>query len=262
MNTTEQQSIQYENPPINEIVCGVLFDSIKRLQTGHFGVLWQKFRPEFARLEEQPPIPPISEDDLNSGTAFPPQRVWFVHKDDNQVIQMQFNRFLHNWRKRRPDDVYPGYETVIENFEKYLSCFRDFLEDEGLGDFMPKRYELTYIDHILVNEGWETLNNLEKVFPNFVSLKELYMLSADIREINWMTAFGLPNDYGQLQLSIRNAQRIPDGRPLLNIEFSAVGNPLHRPIRDWFDFAHEAILRLFSNLISDEIQEQFWRRGP
>ena len=260
MNTTEQRTPKYGNPPINEIVCGVFFDSIKGLQTGHFGVLWQKFRPDFTALEDHNLIDPVPEEDLNKRGAFPLPRVWFVHKDDNEVIQAQRNRFYYNWRKKQYNDVYPGYETAIANFEKYLSGFQEFLDEEKLGDLVPKGYEITYVNLILENEGWETLNNLQHIFPSFVSLKDRNRLLADIREINWHMAFGLPNDSGQLNLSIRNVRRVGNDRHLLRIEFTARINQPYQPMRDWFDFAHEAIIELFSDLISDKIHEQLWGR--
>ena len=259
MNTTGQPTIKYENPPINEIVCGILFDPITELRAGHLGILWQKFRPDFSGIEDQNLLGLVFEENWNPGT-FPLPRVWFVHKDENELIQVQRNCFLHNWLKKRPDDKYPGYETVIENFEKYLSCFQEFLAEEKLGDLVPNRYEITYIDHILENEGWETISDLEKVFPNLVSLKGQNMLSTDIREINWQMAFGLPNDFGQLQLAIRNTRRLSDNRHLLAIEFTASSNQPYKPMRDWFDSTHEVIFKLFSNLISDEIQDHLWGR--
>ena len=175
-------------------------------------------------------------------------------------FQVQRNCFLHNWRKRRREDVYPGYDTVVGNFEKYLSDFKEFLSEEKLGKIIPNQYEITYIDHIFENDGWETINSVDKIFPNLVPFKDRIILSADIREINWQTVFGLPDDYGQLQLSIRNARRKSDNRHLLRIEFSARSNEPHEPMRDWFDFAHEVIIELFSNLISEEIQQKNWRR--
>ena len=257
MNTTAQSTIKYENPPINEIVCGILFDSIQRLRAGHLGLLWQRFRSEFPNIEDQNLIAPVSEKDLNPDKPSLP-RVWFVQEDENELIQVQFNRFVHNWRKRRPDDDYPGYEKVVGNFEQYLLRFQEFLVDEELGNLAPNRYELTYIDHILLNEGWETLNHIERVFPSLISLEAHKILSADVREINWQMVFGLPKDLGILQLSIRNAQRVSDNRPLLNVEFSAVSNEPYQPMRDWFDSAHEVISNLFSQLVSNEIQEKFW----
>ena len=260
MSTIKKQTIEFENPPIHEIVCGVLFNPIKDLRTGYFGILWQKFKHDFPGVEDHSPILPISEEDFNNQTITPPHRVWFVHKNHNELIQVQFNRFHHNWRKRRPDDEYPGYETVVEHFEGYLSCFQEFLAEENLENLVARQYELTYIDHILQNEGWETLNNLEKIFPSFASLKSQNMFSTDIRDINWQMVFGLPNDFGQLQLTIRSGQRPPDKRLVLRIELTAQSNQPYEPRREWFDYAHQEILEFFSKLISDEIQKQFWGR--
>ena len=237
------------------------FDAITELQTGHFGILWQKFRPNFSETEDHNLIGTVSEENLNNRGTYPLPRVWFVHKGNNEVIQVQRNCFLHNWRKRRPDDEYPGYETVLENFQKYLSHFQEFLTDEKLGNLIPNQYEITYVNHILENEGWETINNLEKIFPNLVSLKDRIILSTDMREINWQTVFGLPDDYGRLQLSIRNARRLSDNRHLLRIDFTAQSNEPYEPMRDWFDSAHKVILELFTSLISEEIQEKFWGKS-
>ena len=260
MNTTEQRTITFENPPIDEIICNVLFDPIANLRAGHLGLLWQKFSPDFPGIEDQHLINPIPDEYLNNPDTPPLPRVWFVHKDENELIQMQYNRFVHNWRKRRPDDIYPGYPVVIENFEKYLSCLEDFLSEKRLGDITPTQYELTYMDNILEHEGWETITDLEKVFPNFISLKSQNLPSTDIREFSWQMLFGLPNDFGQLQLSIRNARRFIDNRHLLRVEFKAVSNQPYKPMRGWFNLAHEFIFDLFSNLISHEIQERFWGR--
>ena len=260
MNTTEQQTIIYENPPLEEIICGIHFDSIKELKAGHLGILWQKLGSNFTSTEDHNLLSPISEEEMNYRALPPLPRAWFVHKDENELIQMQFNRFVYNWRKRRPDDKYPGYSTFIENFEKHLSYFQEFLVEQKLGDFTPRVYEIAYINNILENEGWGTISDLEKVFPNFLSYKGQDTLPPNIMEINCQMVFSLPNDSGQLQLSIRNARRISDNRHLLRAEFRAISNQAYRERRKWFDSAHDVILDVFSKLASDEIQEKYWER--
>ena len=260
MKTTTQSPIIYENPPIDEIVCGIRFDPIKRLQSGHFGILWQRFRSDFPRTEDQNLVGPVSEEDLGSPDKPPLPRVWFIHKNENELIQVQRNRFLHNWRKRRPDDEYPGYEKVVENFERYLSCFEEFLAEENLGNLVLREYELTYIDLIPKEHGWENPSDLAKVFPNLLSLTRQSVLLNDVQGINWQTIFGLPNNLGQLIVSIRNAQRIPDNQQIIYIESKAVSSGSYKPIRGWFNTAHNTIGKFFSNLVSKEIQEKFWGR--
>ena len=260
MNTTEQRNIIYEKPPIEEVLCSIHFNPITELQTGHLGLLWQKFRPDFSASKDYNLLGPITNEDLGNRDMSPLPRVWFEHKDENELIQMQFNRFVYNWRKRRPGDIYPHYETFMENFEEYLSRFQRFLVEEKLGDFMPRLYELAYIDHILENEGWETISDLEKVFPNFISYKGQNTLPPNIREINYQMAFSLPDDSGQLQLSVRNARRRDDERHLLRVEFRATSNQPYREMRKWFDSAHDVIFDAFTNLASEEIQIKYWGR--
>ena len=196
MNTTEQRTVKYENPPIDEIICSVIFEPITELRTGHLGILWQKFMPDFPVAVDQNLTNPVPEDYYSNLDTPPLPRILFEHKDENELIQMQCNRFAHNWRRMQPDDIYPGYPIVIENFEKYLSCLEGFLSEKRLGDITPTHYEIIYIDNILEHEGWETITDLEKVFPNFISLKGQNLPSTDIREFSWQMLFGLPNDFG------------------------------------------------------------------
>ena len=260
MKTTTQSAIIYENPPIDEIVCGIRFDSLKQLQSAHFGILWQKFRPDFPKTEDQNLIGPVSEEDLGNSDKMPLPRVWLVHKNENELIQLQRNRFLHNWRKRRPDDKYPGYETVVENFERYLSHFEEFLLEENLGNLVVREYELTYIDLIPKGHGWENPSDLAKIFPNLLSRTRQSVLLNGVQGINWQTIFGLPNNVGQLIVSIRNAQRVSDDQPIICIEFKALSSGSYKPIRGWFNTAHNTITEFFSNLVNNEIQEKFWGR--
>ena len=260
MKTTTQSAIIYENPPIDEIVCGIRFDPIKQLQSGHFGILWQKFRHDFPMTEDQIIVGPVSQEDFGNPDKFPLPRVWFTHKEENELIQVQRNRFLHNWRKRRPNDEYPGYEKVVENFEKYLLHFQEFLLEENLENLVAKEYELTYIDLIPKWQGWENSGDLAKVFPNLLSVTRQSILLNDVKGINWQTILGLPNDLGQLAIAIRNAQRVSDNQQLLQIEFKALSKRSYQPMRVWFETAHNTITKLFFNLVSAEIQEKFWGR--
>ena len=260
MKTKTQSTIIYENPPIDEIVCGMRFDPIKQLQSGHLGILWQRFRSDFPRTEDQNLLGPMSQEDLGSPDKPPLPRVWFIHENENELIQVQRNRFLYNWRKRQPYDEYPGYETVIEDFERYLSGFEKFLLEENLGNLVAREYELTYIDLIPKGQGWENPNDLAKVFPNMLSLTGQSVLLNGVQGINWQTIFGLPNNVGQLIVSIRNAQRIPDNQQIIYIESKAVSSGSYKPIRGWFNTAHNTIGKFFSNLVSKEIQEKFWGR--
>ena len=260
MKTIAKPTIKYQNPPINEIVCGIRFDTIKPLQSAHLGLLWQKFMPDFPNTEDNNLIGLVSGEELVDPNKFPLPRVWFIHKDENELIQVQRNWFCHNWRSIRPSNEYPGYEKVVENFENYLLHFQAFLAEEDLGNLVAKEYELTYIDFIPKGQGWENPDDLAKVFPSLLSGTRQSILLNNVIGINWQTILGLPNNSGQLAIAIRNAQRVSDNQQLLQLEFKALSNQPYQPMRAWFDAAHNAITQLFSNLVSEEIQKKFWGR--
>lgn len=260
MNTTPQPILKYDNPPINEIVCGIRFNPIEQLQSGHLGILWQKIRHDFPKTEDQNPIAPISQDDIGKIDKLPLPRVWFIHRNENELVQVQRNRFHYNWRERDEGDEYPGFDKVVNNFIRYLTLFQEFLIEENLGKLVTKEYELTYIDLIPQGQGWENLGDLGKVFPNLLSLTGQGILSANVRVINWQTVLGLQNGLGQLSLAIRSGQRRTNNQQLLHIETKALGKEQSASIDVWFDVAHTSITELFSNLVSNEIQKDFWGR--
>lgn len=260
MKTAGQSTIQYENPPIDEIVCGIRFESIERLRSGHYGILWQKFRDKFPIIEDHCRIGPVSSKDLENPKKTQLPRVWFIHRSENELIQVQRNWFLYNWRKKRARDEYPGYKKVITDFEKYLSYFQEFLSTEKLGYFVEEEYELSYIDVIPRGEGWEDFGDLERVFPNLLTPSKHSILSTNVRSINWQTIIDLPDDSGRLKLAVRSATRISDKHQLLHIEFNALGNHHDISMVDWFDTTHGVIAELFAHLVSSDIQDKYWRR--
>src|SRR5437762_5745279 len=83
---------EFDNPPVNEVVCGVLFKSIDTLLTPYLGVLWERFKREYPTCQEVPPIIPVIEQ-FGDGPALnrhafaeipPLPRAWFVHENGNR----------------------------------------------------------------------------------------------------------------------------------------------------------------------------------
>ena len=152
---------------------------------------------------------------------------------------------------------------MIEDFEKYLVCFKEFLGGEGLGSLDLRRYEMTYIDHIPKGEGWETLSDIGNVFPSLFSSRNDAIFRHNIIGVDWKTGFVLPDEESQLQISIQSAQLVKDGHPVLRLDFTAHGrvdSEQHTSMRNWFDYIHDWMRRLFEDLISVEIQNKFWGR--
>ena len=125
-----------------------------------------------------------------------------------------------------------------------LDCFETFLQENKLGEVVPRQYEMTYVNHIPLNEGRETLRDVGKVFPDFAwRVKEDRFLSVP-GSINWRTSFPLPNREGRLHATLRSATRNSDGQPIFLFELTARGmNKDSSPegMWRWFDLAREWI---------------------
>lgn len=265
---------KYETPPVVEVVCGVQFAPLKALLVPHFGELWQKFKPDYDRCEEMGPLAPMVErfGQLPPTHIEPPSepflpRVWFVHKDDSGVVQVQRDRFLHNWRKAGGD--YPHYDAVIKLFKQRYETFLDFLAENELGTVEPIQYEMTYVNHVPQSEGWETLEDFGNVFPDFPwhahdpwrSENRRFLPNPDGR--NLRLNFTLPDESARLHVTIRNGERRNDRHPVLLMELTVRGigtDKSEGAMERWFDVAHEWIVRGFADLCGKEMQERIWKR--
>lgn len=260
----------YESPPVIEVVCGILFKSIDTLLAPHLGLLWERYRSEYPICREVAPLTSVIERfdetpqvNLQLADVPPLPRIWFVHKNDNGIIQVQRDRFLHNWKKVRPEDEYPRYPEVITLFKDRLSRFESFLNENDLGAIEPQQYEMTYINHIPQGDGWTTLNEIGKVFPDF-SLRVIERRFLPEPEgINWRTSFVLPDEAGRLHITIRHAKLRDSGLPVILLDLTVRGIGIDKSpkgMADWFDLAREWIVRGFADLTGKEVQKNIWRR--
>lgn len=193
----------------------------------------------------------------------PPPRVWLESGDGNRLIQVQRDRFLHNWKKERDTDIYPHYDHVIGNFRTCLATFEEFLEDRKFEKIDPIQYELTYINHILKGEGWDIPDDIGNIFPDFSRRKSEKRFLPSPETINWQTSFVFPERAGRLRVSIRLGERKSDRLPIILLELTARGIGADRSrssMWSWFDMAHEWIVCGFTDLTAENMHKNLWRR--
>jgi len=270
METVSKSLIDYQRPPIVEVVCGVLFDPITSLLVPHFGLLWEKYKSEYPNCHEVAPLAPVVEVfegkpkvQIEIGEVPPLPRIWFVSEKENALIQVQRDRFLHNWRKIRPDDEYPRYSGVIKEFRESLSLFEIFLEQYRLGGLIPTQYEMTYVNHIPHGEGWEKIEEIGKVFPDFAFRVSNGRFLPLPEGINWRTSFLLPDQSGRLHVTIRRGAQRDKDLPMLLLDLTVRGIGQFKSrerMWEWFDIAHQWIVFGFADLTGKEVQKEIWKR--
>ena len=251
----------YKSPPVNEVVCGVRFNPSANLHIPHIGFLWEKFRADYPNTQHVPPIATAKGDLLiDWATGMPLPRVWFISESDDQLVQFQFDRFYFNWRRRRGD--YPRYDYVISEFESVLQKVTVFFSEFDLGELTPIEYELSYINHIPKGHGWNTIADLPKIFTDYVWKRPQKRFLPKPEKVTWTKEFQLPENKGNLNVSLKYAIRTEDKLPLLVLELKTRGideSVGKEGLREWFDLAHEWIVRGFTDLTTPEIHEM-WER--
>jgi uncharacterized protein (TIGR04255 family) len=260
---------EYENPPVGEVVCGVQFKTLEKLRIPHFGLFWEGCKAEYPRCQEVAPLIPLVERfGADEGEAVqlpgevPLPRVWFLNSEETGIIQVQRDRFLHNWKKVKSTDKYPRYHTVIELFKRQLGLFEQFLAQYDLGEILPVQYEMTYVNHIRQGDGWENLSELSRVFRDYSWRNDERFLPG-IEHINLRKSFELPERMARLYVSIRDGKLIEGQTPVILFELTVRGIPgehSREAMWKWFDVAREWIVRGFTDLTSDAIQKNVWRR--
>jgi len=251
----------YKNPPVNEVVCGLRFNTPDKLRIPHIGFLWDKFRADYPIIQHVPPIASAKgEILLDSATGIPLPRVWFINKSDDQLVQFQIDRFYFNWRRRQSD--YPRYDHVIKNFESVLNAIVNFFSEFELGELKPIEYELSYINHIPKGQGWNTIDDLPRIFSDFVWKQTKERFLPNPIKVAWQKEFLLPEKKGHLIVNLKQATRTEDKVNLLVLELKTrgIGEPASKEaIREWFDLAREWIVRGFTDLTTPEIHK-IWER--
>lgn len=271
MKTHEASLPDYERPPVIEVVCGIQYEPLTDFKATAFGLFWQKVRADYLTTEEVAPLAPVIES-LPSASARQPKlefletpplpRLFFLHRDHNWLLQLQQDRFLHNWRKENETDVYPRYANVYGMFWNAWERFRLFLTDEKISAPVINQLEITYINHIPVGQGWETLADLGKIFLDIGwSDTDRFLPSPESAGVR--LTFSLPDSQGRLHVSIKHAVRVSDNQPVLLCELTARGMPVsndNTAIKEWFDLGREWIVRGFTDITALNIQKEFWGR--
>lgn len=251
----------YLHPPVNEVVCGVRFQPPPKFTLPYIGLLWNKFREKYPRVEHAPTLA-IGPDKIliDTVTGVPLPRVLFINEQDNQLVQFQTDRIYFNWRHRQ--DMYPRYENVIQNFEEVLDTIEAFLKESEVGEFIPLECELTYLNHIQKRVGQETVEELQRVFRDFSWHEPPRFLPNPIN-VSWNMRFSLPEKKGHLIASLNEGTLKEGNTPVfvLNLSARGIGQSTDRSgIREWFDTAHVWIVCGFADLATETIQAEDWER--
>ena len=266
---------EYVSPPITEVAFGIQFEPLEDVLAVHLALLWQEFRKDYPRVQEHPPLDPAFERfDQKAGSkgpsvqligAMPVPRFWFLTEDEAQLIQVQQDRLVFNWRKREGTAEYPRYEHVRSEFREGLNTLEEFLRREDLGTLTPNQCELTYVNLIEPGAEWERHGQIGEVIPT-VKARFSDQFLQEAESLNFNMTFRIPGKDGPIgRLHIQGgAGFLKEGlKPVIRLRLVARGAPEDPSLKSSFDFldlAHEWIVRGFTSITSPQMH-RIWERS-
>ena len=259
--------VTFGNPPLEEVIVGAYFaQPIIALRAEHVGLFWSQIRKDLPVIQQQSqlyspfgPTQPVGFP--GPGEAYPMPRFWLISEDQSILVQIQKNAFLLNWRKR--DDEYPRFEKVKSEFDRYYSAFTVFVSQE-LHTEMPliQATELAYSNLVDECPRWRGARDTSNVIPGF-SIPEVGVETPGTADFNNVTVYGLQPDL-LLNVAIRTARRPTDASVMvLAFDLRTIGalGAASKPEADeWYERAHETIIRAFTAMTAQDIQRDHWQR--
>src|ERR1700683_627589 len=262
----------FERPPVVEVAVSLQFKPLELLRSAHFGLLWERFRSEGLPLtEDHGGLEPAFEELEASGTprigvrlqafddAPPLPRVWFLNEAQNELVQVQRDRLIVNWRQGARSEPYPRYSSIRSRFKSALDLFSAFAAAEKLGVIIPMQCEVTYVNHISAGEGWSTHADIDHVMTVWESqYSELYLPRPE--DVAFDTRFLMADEkgvpLGRLHVQLQSAYRSVDKHPIFVLSLTARGAPQSADFAAafrLFDQQHEWIVRGFACLTTKEM---------
>lgn len=268
---------EFDNPPVIEVVLGVQFEKLDSLGTPQLGYAWHAFRDRFPETEQQPPLDPVFEQfgpragrrpgvRLEFMAALPQPRLWLLNESGNELVQIQQDRFVRNWRKREDSDEYPRYRNLRELFRRDFEEFRGLVQREQWGEVVPNQCEVTYVNIIPAGEGWEHHGELEKVLTVFVAHYSDDRLGTPEEasvNVQYILRDAETEPVGRLRVAAHPVFLVSDNRAAIRLTLTARGKPDGDGVdgaMGFLDRGHEAIVRGFASITTPEMHKLWERR--
>ncbi len=262
----------FSNPPVVETVLSAQFDRLSLLRTAHIGMYWSGIHDRFPETREQMELPSVIERSPDQpqptvGIQFqaldspPTPRFWFTNEQGTELVQIQSDRFLKNWRKTGEGNLYPRYERVREGFDHDFQEFAQFISHNELGRIRVNQCEVTYINHIIAGEGWDTHTDVDKVFTVWQQPKSSFPGKAqDLTFRARFPIFEQSGDFvGRLHVTLQPVTRLSDGAPMFLLDLTARGQIGEGT--NFFDLGREWIVRSFAELTTPTMHKIWGRRN-
>lgn len=235
-----QASVNFNNPPIEEVSYSLQFRPLENLHIGYLGRLWELFSSDFPNIEQHPRL--SHEIERFGITESPPAlqiieqalvpRIFLVSDSGNKLIQIQDDRFIFNWRKRAPDEKYPRFENLVAEYIALVGRFEEFLKANDIsGPLEVDQVEITNVNYID-----STDLKLNDIFCDFKNVPDQELEQVVFRQ----TLRGDDSEpVGRLYSAIKTGLRRKANKRVHSIQFTGRVHPFQSAPGEEMDVARE-----------------------
>jgi len=260
----------YKYPPVVETVLSVSFRQIPTVDGAQLMEFWvDSLREKYPKYQQVPAYPTQVErfganpQALNLEIGFGvPTRFWFTAEDDQHLVQMQPDWIAHNWRRQADPEEYERYPAGRQAFAELLTSFDAFLQGRAGRPLEPVQCEVTYVNHIEIDEG----TSPSEVLSQFAAPSEGSLLSRpESFQVGTTYVISHPGDatpVGRLHVAAQSGVNREKGTPIVFLNLTARGRPLEQNIEGalaFCDLGREWVVRSFAAITTDALQERW---GP
>jgi len=268
----------FSDPPVEEVLLSLQFAAITDLKTAHVGVYWEGIRKRYPFTSEQPEVNPVFETfgtipqtqpniSLQTFMAPPMPRFWFENAPGGpELLQIQRDRLMRNWRKGDGKAPYPRYEAIRRSLQQEAQEYSAFLKKENLGELLVNQCEVTYINIVEDLPGKSdlhgALNSISPLWSGLTTDDPPGEVENSLVQIRYILSRN-GERVGRIHVSMQPAFRPADFKPVFRIEITARGRPTGSTLKDAFemlDFEREAVVKTFASVTSTEMHK-LWKRN-
>lgn len=264
----------FGNPPVTEVVLSLQFEPLADYTILHHGLLWDRFREQYPVTAFKPPLPPVIESFGTTGQNHTftfkigenPEvpRCWFENKKGTELIQIQPDRFIFNWKSGESHAPYPRYEKVRRKFRRHFKIFETVLRKNGVGKVVPNQCEVTYVNDIESGEGCGQLN---RVFSNWSGrFSDRFLKKPEDAQFRFsQVIYSVEREpIGRLHIATETLNRTGDNaQPVFKMVVTARGappEPNNSAVIKYFDMAREYVVRGFASATTPAMHK-IWERN-
>jgi uncharacterized protein (TIGR04255 family) len=270
---------KFAHPPVVETALGIQFRALTNMRVTHYGRFQESLTgfggvQEVARLpktveQKQPGLPTFSfAFDLIANPPVDLPRVWYLSDespDGQQLVQLQPDRLVQNWRRKDPAKVsYTSYNVNKKAFEETYSAFIAFAKSENLGEIVVDQCDVTYINHIPIVSPAEADEAFKLCFEHFYEAPLFRKVQSGPEALGLSLSYWLDDLNGRLSIQAGTSLDVETQHQLISLTLVARGapsggEPSH--VLEWLDLGHHYVVNAFVDITSPKMH-QLWGREP